>query len=100
MHNIVWHLPGEMALAPALWTGDGGAVYASPDVDYLVRPGPVPMHHPFEPLSANGIGGVHVHTLGPATVLGEPQHHRPRRVFAQAQPSGAMRSSSTHNLMG
>lgn len=38
MHNIVWHLPGEMTLAPAAWTGDGGAVYASPDVDYLVRP--------------------------------------------------------------
>ncbi|ORA88344.1 Uncharacterised protein [Mycobacteroides abscessus subsp. abscessus] len=38
LHNIVWHLPGEMTLAPAAWTGDGGAVYGSPDVDYLVRP--------------------------------------------------------------
>ncbi len=38
MHNVVWHLPGEMGLAPAAWTGNGGALYSSPDVDYLVRP--------------------------------------------------------------
>ncbi|MDM2412284.1 hypothetical protein PP613_23375 [Mycobacteroides abscessus] len=38
MHNVVWHLPEEMNLAPAAWTGDGGAIYSSPDVDYLVRP--------------------------------------------------------------
>jgi len=38
LHNVVWHLPDELTLAPAAWTGDGGAVYSSPDVDYLIRP--------------------------------------------------------------
>jgi hypothetical protein len=28
------HLPGELTLAPAAWTPDGGGVYVSPDVDY------------------------------------------------------------------
>lgn len=32
------HLPGEVSLAPAAWRPDGGAVYASADVDYAVRP--------------------------------------------------------------
>lgn len=32
------HLPGELGLAPAAWTPDGGAVYASADVDYAARP--------------------------------------------------------------
>lgn len=31
------HLPGELTLAPAAWTPDGGAVYGSADVDYGVK---------------------------------------------------------------
>ncbi|PVB10617.1 hypothetical protein DDJ71_26050, partial [Mycobacteroides abscessus] len=36
--NIAIHLPGEMALAAAAWSGDGGATYTSNDVDYQVVP--------------------------------------------------------------
>ncbi|WP_183114159.1 hypothetical protein [Mycobacteroides abscessus] len=51
-----------------------------------------------------------VHALGPAAVLGDPQHNPPRRVFAteisasaevfaQTQQSGASRSSFTHSFI-
>ncbi|MGV0585644.1 hypothetical protein ABQE45_18045 [Mycobacteroides chelonae] len=36
--NIAIHLPGEMTLQAAAWSGDGGATYASNDVDYQVVP--------------------------------------------------------------
>ncbi|ORB50625.1 hypothetical protein BST43_22110 [Mycobacteroides saopaulense] len=36
--NIAIHLPGEMTLAAAAWSGDGGATYTSNDVDYQVVP--------------------------------------------------------------
>ncbi|MGJ6127103.1 hypothetical protein QN239_31445 [Mycolicibacterium sp. Y3] len=36
--QLVVHLPGELGLGPAAWTGDGGAVYGSNDVDYQVIP--------------------------------------------------------------
>ncbi|MDO3107386.1 hypothetical protein [Mycobacteroides abscessus] len=36
--NIAIHLPGEMTLRAADWSGDGGATYASNDVDYQVVP--------------------------------------------------------------
>ncbi len=36
--NIAIHLPGEMTLAAAAWSGDGGATYGSNDVDYQVIP--------------------------------------------------------------
>ncbi|KPG28223.1 MULTISPECIES: hypothetical protein [Mycobacteroides] len=36
--NIAIHLPGEMTLAAAAWSGDGGATYISNDVDYQVVP--------------------------------------------------------------
>jgi hypothetical protein len=32
------HLPGELGLGPAAWTGDGGAIYGSNDVDYQIVP--------------------------------------------------------------
>ncbi|MDO3107064.1 hypothetical protein [Mycobacteroides abscessus] len=36
--NIAIHLPGEMTLQAAAWSGDGGATYTSNDVDYQVIP--------------------------------------------------------------
>ncbi|WP_234814452.1 hypothetical protein [Mycolicibacterium conceptionense] len=36
--QIRLHLPGELGLAPAAWTPEGGAIYASGDVDYTVSP--------------------------------------------------------------
>lgn len=36
--QIVIHLPDELDLGPAAWTDAGGAIYASPDVDYAVTP--------------------------------------------------------------
>ncbi|SIL39144.1 Uncharacterised protein [Mycobacteroides abscessus subsp. abscessus] len=36
--NIAIHLPGEMTLRAADWSGDGGATYVSNDVDYQVIP--------------------------------------------------------------
>lgn len=36
--QLAIHLPGELGLGPAAWTGDGGAVYGSNDVDYQVIP--------------------------------------------------------------
>ncbi|AMU33207.1 hypothetical protein D2E98_19290 [Mycobacteroides abscessus] len=36
--NIAIHLPGEMTLQAAAWSGDGGATYTSNDVDYQVVP--------------------------------------------------------------
>ncbi|MDZ7883675.1 MAG: hypothetical protein U5N53_12495 [Mycobacterium sp.] len=36
--HLVIHLPGELGLGPAAWTGDGGAIYGSNDVDYAVIP--------------------------------------------------------------
>lgn len=36
--NIAIHLPGEMTLQAAAWSGDGGATYASNNVDYQVIP--------------------------------------------------------------
>jgi hypothetical protein len=36
--HLVIHLPGELSLGPAAWTGNGGAIYGSPDVDYAVAP--------------------------------------------------------------
>lgn len=36
--QIAIHLPGELGLGPAAWTGDGGAIYGSNDVDYQVIP--------------------------------------------------------------
>lgn len=36
--QIAIHLPGELSLGPATWTGDGGAIYSSPDVDYQITP--------------------------------------------------------------
>ncbi len=36
--QLAIHLPGEVSLGPAAWTGDGGAIYSSNDVDYQVIP--------------------------------------------------------------
>lgn len=36
--HLVLHLPGELGLGPAAWTGDGGGIYGSNDLEYLVRP--------------------------------------------------------------
>ncbi|MGJ6127034.1 hypothetical protein QN239_31075 [Mycolicibacterium sp. Y3] len=36
--RVALHLPGELTLQPAAWSGDGGATYASDDVDYQVIP--------------------------------------------------------------
>ncbi len=36
--QISIHLPGETTLGPAAWTGNGGGIYGSPDVDYAVVP--------------------------------------------------------------
>jgi hypothetical protein len=36
--HLVIHLPGELSSGPAAWTGNGGAIYGSPDVDYAVAP--------------------------------------------------------------
>ncbi|SKH67321.1 Uncharacterised protein [Mycobacteroides abscessus subsp. bolletii] len=36
--NIAIHLPGEMTLQAAAWSGDGGATYTSNDVDYQIIP--------------------------------------------------------------
>ena len=36
--HLVLHLPGEMTLGPAAWTGGGGGIYGSPDVEYAVAP--------------------------------------------------------------
>ncbi|MDR3663145.1 MAG: hypothetical protein P4L86_22645, partial [Mycobacterium sp.] len=36
--QIAIHLPGELGLERAAWTGDGGAIYASNDVDYQIIP--------------------------------------------------------------
>jgi len=36
--RVALHLPGEVMLQPAAWSGDGGATYGSNDVDYQVIP--------------------------------------------------------------
>ncbi|SKT79157.1 Uncharacterised protein [Mycobacteroides abscessus subsp. massiliense] len=36
--RVALHLPGEVTLQPAAWSGDGGATYGSNDVDYQVIP--------------------------------------------------------------